>query len=192
MKLSSKCFNKLFKLYILLFLLGNILALLYYLNLNSNDINNIKNNIINNHTFNNIFNNSIDHLKILSIITLFSCVLIGFPLIIGLIISEGFIFLIRCLIMAKIYKFKGFIYGSIHYFINNGLFLIFIYFLFKKIYKIFKKLYNHKIKKESLNYIDIYKLMVSSLYIIIIIFILDILVYTFGSKLLKVFAILLK
>lgn len=192
MNLSNKYKHKAFKLFIFLFIIGIILSSIYYLSLDKNEISSIKNNILNNQIFNAVFNNSIDHLKILSIITLFSSVLIGFPLLIGLVIAEGFIFFIRCLILAKIYDNIGFIYGCVHYLINNGLYLIFLYFLYKKILKIFKKLYSHKFKKESLNYLDIYKLMTSSLYIIILIFISDILVYIFGDNILKIFAILPK
>ena len=113
-------------------------------------------------------------------------------ILIGLIITEGFTFILRILIYYRIYKFKGIFYALIYYFFNNLVYLYLLYVLLKKTALICKKIYKYKFREESFKYDEIFSYLFKSIIIIIIIFISDILIYFYGSNILKLFAFLLK
>ena len=177
--------NKTFKLFIGLFIIGIIVAILYFNYLNKNDLYIFIKSIKESNILNKPLNNIVNHLKILSVITVFSIIFIGFPLCSGLIISEGFDLCFRILLLYKSYKIKGIIYGILYYLVNNLVFIFLLYIIFKKIIIICKKIYKYKIKKESINLNEIYLLLIKITYLIVLIFIFDIFLYYYGSHILK-------
>ncbi len=104
--------NKSFKFFIICLLIGFLLSIIYYFSLKSSELKTVLDSINNNNPFFYIINNSIEHIKVLSLIVLLSYIYIGFPLFIGLIISEGFKIFIKFIFMYKLYKFLN-IYISI-------------------------------------------------------------------------------
>lgn len=184
---NNKYKNKTLKLFIGLFLVGIITSILYFNYLDKDDLNIFIKAIKESNILDKPINNITNHLKILSVITMFSIIFIGFPLCSGLIISEGFDLFFRVLLLYKSYKVKGIIYGVLYYLINNLIYILLLYIIFKRIIIICKKIYKYKIKKEIINLNEIYHLLIKIIYIIIIIFISDLLLYYYGSSLIKVF-----
>ena len=184
--------NKYFKFFSLCFLFGFVLALIYYININKNELDILINNILYNKSLYMITNNMVNHLKILCVILCFSFVFIGFPIYIGLIISEGFSFFLRILILYKIYKVRGVIYSLIYYLINNGIYIFLLYLLSKKIINIIKLIYTYKVKQEQIKFEQLLVIINRTILIIIFIFINDLILYLYGFKLIKIFAFLLK
>ena len=95
MKTKKKKTSIVIKLYIICFIVGYIIAFLFYNSLNKTEINDIVNSIKVNQILFKPVNNSITHLKILSVILLLSFFYIGFIIFLGLIISEGFKIFLR-------------------------------------------------------------------------------------------------
>ena len=185
MKLTKKT-NKYLKVFIILFVIGIFISFIYFNSLNNSDINRFINIIKNNRILFKVENNAIYHLKILSVITIFSILFIGIPIFIGLIIKEGFILFFRVILLYKIYKFKGVIYALLHYITGNLIYLILTYIIFKKIIIIGKKLYLYKFKNQNININEIYNLLLKCIYIIIIIFINDLLIYLYQSNIINI------
>lgn len=181
--------NKKFKLFIYLFIFGIILGLIYYNHLDINKIKTISNSIKNN---NNISINNVEHVKLLSFISLFSFIYIGILFLFGAIVSEGFIFIIRILILYKTNKVKGLIYGLIYYLFNNIFYLIFVYLFFKKIINIIKEIYIFKKKRELSRLNIIFDNINRIIILIILVFSFDLTTYHFFSKIINLFAFLLK
>ena len=186
-KRMKKKHSKYFKTYVITFIVGIVIAILFINNLNKNELNTILINIKNHKFLFNINNNSIDHIKILSVILVLSFIYIGMPLFIGLLISESFKISLKIILLTKIFKTRGFIYGVLYNLINGGLFIVLSYFLFKKIIRIFKKLYLNKFKGEILNYNELYNLLIKTIFLIILIFISDLLIYFYGNNVLSIF-----
>lgn len=186
-KRMKKKHSKYFKIYVITFIVGIVIAFLFINNLNKNELNTILINIKKHKVLFNINNNSIDHLKILSVILVLSFIYIGMPLFIGLLISESFKISLKTILLTKIFKTRGFIYGVLYNLINGGLFIVLSYFLFKRIIRIFKKLYLNKFKGEILNYNELYNLLIKTIFLIILIFISDLLIYFYGNNVLSIF-----
>ena len=184
--------SKYFKLFIVLIIIGFISSYIYFNNIKSEDLNIIINNVKESNILLNPINNITNHLKILSVISIFSVIFIGLFISFGLIISEGFDLFFRTLLLYKIYKFNGILYALIYYLINNLIYLLILYIIFKKVILISKKIYKYKIKKEVINLNEIYLLIIKILYLIIFIFINDIIINLYGSKILKLFAFFIK
>lgn len=187
-KRKSKCI----KLFIVLFIVGIVISVLYFNNLEKEEINILLDSVKSSNIIYKPINNITNHLKILSVISLFSIIFIGLPICAGLIISEGFSFTFRLLLLYKLYKFKGLTYSIIYYLVGNLIYIYLLYIIFKRICLICKKIYKLKIKNESFNYTEIYNLLIKVIYIIIIILISDILIYFYGDNILKIFAFLTK
>ena len=177
--------NKVIKIFLICFIIGLIISIIYISNMNKNDLSNIIYNIKENKIFFYTNNNLIDHLKLLSIITLFSLIYIGLPIFIGLLISEGFSISIKFILLYKIYRIKGIFYAVLYLIINNIFYLLTLYFIFKKIVKIIKILYRHKIKQENINYYQIYSSLIRIIVLIIINFIYDYILYLYGYNILN-------
>ncbi|MBO4601325.1 MAG: hypothetical protein J5634_03750 [Bacilli bacterium] len=186
-KRMKKKHSKYFKIYVITFIIGIVIAILFINNLSKNELNTILINIKKHKVLFNINNNSIDHLKILSVILVLSFIYIGMPLFIGLLISESFKISLKIILLTKIFKTRGFIYGVLYNLINGGLFIVLSYFLFKRIIRIFKKLYLNKFKGEILNYNELYNLLIKTIFLIILIFISDLLIYFYGNNVLSIF-----
>lgn len=191
MKASNKKY-KYIKLFLALFIIGCIVGIIYFNNLSNKNVDELVNAIKNENIIFKPINNITNHLKILSVISLFSLIYIGLPLSLGLIISEGFIFFIRINILYQAYKISGIFYGLIYYIVCNLLYIYFLYIIFKRVVIICKKIYKLKLKNESFNFNEILQLLNRNIYIIIIIFISDILIYLYADNILKTFAFLLK
>lgn len=184
--------NKKIKLFIILFIFGIILGFIYINHFNKKELINISNCIKNNKCNLIITNNAINHIKLLSFVTLFSYIYIGVLFLFGTIISEGFIFVLRILIYYKIKHMKGLLYALIYYFLNNILYLILLFILFKKIINIVKQIYIYRKKKEISRLNIVLDNVIRSIFIILLIFGTDLLIYNFFPKILKLFAFLLK
>lgn len=184
--------NKYLKFFIMFYVLGIIISIFYFYNIDKDKINIIVTSIKENNLLLNSTNNIINHLKILSVTSLFTMIFIGIPIFIGLIISEGFISFFRFIVLYKTYKMKGIIFGLIYYILNNLFYIIFLYIIFRKLIILAKKIYKLIIKKENINFSEIYNILHSIIYIIIIIFIIDSLTFFYTPKILKIFAFLLK
>ncbi|MBR5662671.1 MAG: hypothetical protein IKX00_03335 [Bacilli bacterium] len=185
-KLNKKS-RKIIRLFIICFLIGSLVAFIFYSNLNKDDLNNIINNIKENNILFNIENNSINHLKILSVSVLFSLIFIGLPIFTGILIGEGFNIFLKVLLIHKIYKFKGIIYVVLYLMINYGFYIFILFIIFKKILNIIKNLYKYKIKKETINYNSIYNNLVKCIILIIINFIFDYILFLYSFNLLAIF-----
>ena len=179
--------NRILKIFVTCFMIGVLIALIYFKNISKDNLKYIINNIKNSDFILSINNNNlIDHLKLISISSLFSLILIGLPIFIGILISEGFNIFIRILFMYKTYKIKGIIYSLIYLLINNGLYIIILYFILNKIIKIVSYLFKYKLKNEPINYNKIYIYLKKIIYLIIINFIYDYLLYLYGNNLLNI------
>lgn len=179
--------NKSFKFFIICLLIGFLLSIIYYFSLKANELKTILDSINNSNPFFYIINNSIEHIKILSLVVLLSYIYIGFPLFIGLIISEGFKIFIKFIFMYKLYKFKGTMYIILYTLLHDLIYLIILYFILKRLFILFKYLYKYKIKNEVLNYNQIYNNLIRLIFFIIINFIYDYFLYLYGTNILKIF-----
>lgn len=186
MKKHLKLKNKLIKVFFICLIIGSLLSLLFYFSLDKKEINSIISAVKDNKILFSVTNNTTNHLKILSVAILLSYFFIGLPLYIGLIISEGFKITLRIVILLKIYKFRGIIYAILYTIINNGIYLVLLTFIFKKIIKITRMLYKNKFKKEVLNYNLLYNYFISAISLVIIIFISDLIIYLYGNSLLNI------
>ena len=184
--------NKIIKTFIICFIVGFILSILFYLSLDKTEIKLLVDTIKNNNILYKTSNNMINHLKILSVIIILNFLYIGIPLYIGLLISESFKIFLRLIILYKAFKIKGVIYGVIYALISNGIYIVFLLVIFKKLIKIFKIIYKYKFKKENINYNTLYYYFINTIIILVLIFISDMLIYFYGSKLLYVFIRLCK
>ena len=81
---NNKYKNKTLKLFIGLFLVGIITSILYFNYLDKDDLNIFIKAIKESNILDKPINNITNHLKILSVITMFSIIFIGFPLCSGL------------------------------------------------------------------------------------------------------------
>ena len=179
--------NKILKLYLVCLLIGIIIGFLFYFNLNTNEIESLIISIKQNKVLFKTCNNAINHLKIMSVILVLSYFFIGIPLFIGLLITESFKITLRLIILSKIYRFKGIIYGLLYTIFNNGIYIILLIFILKKLLKIVKILYKNKIKKENINYASLYSNFINVISLTILIFISDLLIYMYGNNILNLF-----
>lgn len=179
--------NKILKLYLVCLLIGIIIGFLFYFNLNKNEIESLIISIKQNKVLFKTCNNAINHLKIMSVILVLSYFFIGIPLFIGLLITESFKITLRLIILSKIYRFKGIIYGLLYTIFNNGIYIILLIFILKKLLKIVKILYKNKIKKENINYASLYSNFINVISLTILIFISDLLIYMYGNNILNLF-----
>lgn len=177
--------NKIIKLFIICFIIGYILAFLFYYSLDKIELKSLISAVKNSNILFKTSNNIINHLKILSVTVLLTLIFVGVPIFIGLIISEGFKICLRLIILFKIYKLKGIIYGLIYTLINNGIYLLILIFIFKKIIKIAKALYLYKIKKENINFNYLFNNYIRIITLIIFTLIFDTLIYLYGNYLLN-------
>ena len=184
--------SKIIKAFIICFIIGFILSILFYLSLDKTEIKSLVESVRNSNILFKTSNNIVNHLKILSVIILLNFIFIGIPLYIGLLISESFRIFLRLIILNKIYKFKGIIYGIIYTVINNGIYIIMLLFILKKLLKIIKILCKNKFKKENINYSILYSCFINVITLVIIIFISDTVIYLYANKLLNIFIKLCK
>ena len=184
--------RKIIKIFIICFLIGSLIALIFYKNIDKDNLNIIINNIKENKNFFNIENSSVNHLKLLSICVLFSLIYIGLPILTGLLVGEGFSVFLKILLINRIYKIKGIIYIVFYILLNYGFYIFILLILFKRIINIIKHLYKNKFKKETLNYNLIFNNLISSIILIIINFIYDYLLFLYGSNILNIFKSLCK
>lgn len=133
-------------------------------------------------------NNILFHLGLLSILTILSLILIGLP--IGLIyyfyefVSIGY--LLSSLFNYK--KLNGLLFGSIFVIINKMLFLLLLsYFLINTINYTKKYLKSLKLSKKDLIINYLYK----CFFVILIVFLNDIIIYYLGNKITSIFLFLL-
>ena len=186
MKTKNKKVARNTKVYILCFVTGFIIAVIFYNSLNKAEINSIINSIKVNQILFKPLNNSIIHLKILSVILLLSFIYIGFVIFLGLLISEGFKIFLRIIFLSKIYHIKGFFYGTLYTLINYGLYIYLLIFFYKKIIKICINIYKKNIKKENLDYVIMYKYLIKSIIIILTVFLTDFIIYLYGNNLISI------
>jgi len=182
-----------FKVFLGFFLIGIVLSIIYYSNMNKSDLNNVLYNIKNNKYL--ILNNHEDmlfHLKIISIILVFNFIHIGIFFFFGLIITEGYKFMIKTLFFLKVFKNSGLIYYLIYYLITNLIYLVLLYTLLKKVIKISKLFFKKEIKKENINYLDIINLTKHSVYTLLLIVATDFIIFQNYKHIAKLFAFLLK
>ena len=184
--------NKKLKIFISLFIFGIIIGVIYFNHLDKEKINILVDNITNSKNTFILQNNCIDHIKILSFSSLFSFIFIGILFLFGTIISEGFIYIIRCLLFYKKYKFNGFIFSSLYYILNNLIYLFLLYILFKRICNMTKNLYLFKKKKELSRLNIVLDNITKIIFIILIIFLIDNTIIKALNNVLKLFAFLLK
>lgn len=184
--------NKYIKLFIFLFLIGASLSYIYFNTINHDKLDILIKSVTESNILLKPINNITDHFKILSLITLFSMIFIGVPICMGLVISEGFTFFFRIILLYKAYKIKGIFYALIYYVLNNVFFVLITYIIFRKIIYIAKRIYKYKFKNENFNFNEIYNVLIKIIYLIVFMFIIDALTYLNVGKLLNIFAFLLK
>ncbi len=134
-------------------------------------------------------NSIIFHLAILSIISLLSLIIIGFPI---AVIYYFYEFVSIGYLLSALFEFKkitGLLFGSIFIIINKILFLsVLSYFLINMINYTKKYLKSIKTSKKELIINYLYK----CFFVLIIVFINDIILYFIGNKLTNIFTFLLK
>ena len=177
--------NKKIKLFILCLLIGFVIATLYFCSLNKNDLDLMLLRIKESDTFFNPINTSTDNIKILSLIILFSFIYVGFILFLGLLITEGFKIFLKSLFIYKIYKFKGVMYLLLYTIINNLMYFIILYFIFRRIINVFSILYKYRFKNENINYNLLYNNLIKLIFLVIINFIIDYVLYLNGISIIN-------
>ena len=133
-------------------------------------------------------NNILFHLALLSILLVLSIIVIGLPIIIFYYFYEfvSIGYLLTSLFFYK--KISGLLFGSIFILINKILFLLFLsYFIINSIKYSKRVLKGLKMRKSEIIVHHLYK----GLFIIILSFINDIILYFIGNKLLSVFLFLI-
>ena len=186
MKIVKKKNNGIIRLFIICFIIGLFIAVLFYQSLNKEETSNIINTIIKDKLLFKTSNNGINNIKLLSLILFFSLFYLGVPLFMGILIKDSFKISLKIIFLYKIYKFKGILYLFLYIILNYFIYIVLLYYLYKKIVKISLKLYKNKIYKETIDYKYLYILIKKAIIIIILIFINDYLVYLYGNKLLNI------
>lgn len=176
---------KIINIFILCFIIGLVISILFYNHFSKKELIILINNVKEKNIFSKVNNNIIDHLKILSVILVLSFIYIGIPLFIGYIISIFFKISFKLIIITKIYKLKGLIYGLLYILITEGFFIFIMYYFFKKILKLVKYIYSIKNKKDLINYNELYSILIKTIVLIIIIFISDIIIGIYGNHFLN-------
>lgn len=185
LKNNKKYFNLLLTLLFLGFFIGFILT-------KKIDLTPILENIKSLETYLNT--NSINflssHIIILIILTLSSLTIIGLLLFPLNIIYEGVCIYFNIYIFTKLYKLNGVLYGLIYITITKGIYLILMVIIFKEMLNLLKRIITQK--EKSAKRVLITKSIKKIFTYEILIIINDILIYLIGSKLLKIFLILIK
>ncbi len=180
---TSPIFKKKYvKIFSFIYLISLIISFILYSKLNNPTIlDNIKNitQYLNTNHINFIFN----HLIIISIFLISSIFLIGiiiFPL---YFLFELITINFNLIVLFNIYKLKGLIFGFIYTFLTKFIYLIFILLIYKKLIKILKQF----ISKNSSDSLTIFlkKNIISIFIYLIIIFLNDLLIYLFLTKILS-------
>ena len=96
---NNKSNSKYFRLFLAFFLVGIILSIIYFNNMDKSKLDILINSIKESNIILKPINNITEHLKLLSLIALFSIILIGVPICFGLIVSEGFTCFFRILLL---------------------------------------------------------------------------------------------
>lgn len=130
------------------------------------------------------------HIIILIILTLSSLTIIGLLLFPLNIIYEGVCIYFNIYIFTKLYKLNGVLYGLIYITITKGIYLILMVIIFKEMLNLLKRIITQK--EKSAKRVLITKSIKKIFTYEILIIINDILIYLIGSKLLKIFLILIK
>lgn len=175
----------------ILLLIGIISGIIYYYNLDSN----IKENVINTlgeYKIVNI-NNIFKHFLILSIILILSIFVVGVPLAIFYLYFEGVTIGFTITIFTVKFGISGFLYGIIYNLATKLIFLLLLVIFLNKIFNISKiiisKIVYRNYHSFKTNIILKFK---SSLIILIIIIINDLIIYLTSGKFLSIFNYLLK
>ena len=171
--------------------IGILAGILYYQFLDQNVKNNIVNTLANYQTFKN--NNIVKDIIITSILLVSSFFIIGLPISLFYLFYESVSFGFALNIFFVSYKIKGIIYFLIYFIINKLLILLLIILLIKKIINISRYIIGYIIyKKDSTIKNKIMENFKKSLYIIIIILVVDIILYFISPFILNRFTFLIK
>ena len=171
--------------------IGILAGILYYQFLDQNVKNNIVNTLANYQTFKN--NNIVKDIIITSILLVSSFFIIGLPISLFYLFYESVSFGFILNIFFVSYKIKGIIYFLIYFIINKLLILLLIILLIKKIINISRYIIGYIIyKKDSTIKNKIMENFKKSLYIIIIILVVDIILYFISPFILNRFTFLIK
>ncbi len=194
MRTSTKSKSKIFKFLITLVIIGIIVGIILYLNLDSE----AKKSIIN--SFTNINtnlkttnqNNIFFHLIIIIGFVICSLTIILYPLNIFYLfyelVSLGFILASY----THLNGLKGLLYGIIYILLNKAFYLLILLYLNIISYRIIKKIINSLLKKDNISVRELYLNYFSKIIICIIpLFLIDIIIFFFGNKLLSIFQFLL-
>lgn len=175
----------------ILLLIGIISGIIYYYNLDSN----IKENVINTLGDYKIvsINNILKHFIILAIILILSLFVVGVPLAIFYMYFEGVTIGFTMTIFTIKFGLDGFLYGIIYNLFTKLLFLFLLIIFLNKIFNITKiivsKIINRNYHSFKTNIVLKFK---SSLLILIMIFLNDIIIYFTSKNFLLIFSNLLK
>ena len=174
-------------------IIGITIGIIFTFKINKSTYKIIANNLkewkgsINSFHFNNIF----PHLLILILLLVLSSYIIGLPLNIFYIFYNGFNIGFIISSLTKVFGFKGFIFSIIYILIIKGIFIFLFILLMYFYFELGEKITLKFIKKDFHLNGRIGYIIKKCLIIIIIIFINDLIVYTFAGKLLNIFKFLL-
>lgn len=136
-------------------------------------------------------NNIISHIIILSSLFLLSIFIIGIPLVLFFVFYNGFSLGFTLMTLISIFGIKGLLYGLIYIIITKGIYLFFLTIMIVSLLKMSINILKRLFSKETLSKDNLSLLIKRILFCIGIIFINDIILYFFGTKLITIFNFLL-
>lgn len=187
----NKIINKQFLVFVSAILIMGILSgILYYYSLDQSIKDNV---IITMNSFNvSGINNILRHVVILSIITVSSMLIIGFPLSLFYLYYEGIGIGFTLTVFTILSGMKGLLYSIIYIIFTKALFIFLLFISIKKILNISKLIVNYMVNKNSekikSNLIYNFK---NLIYVILLIILNDIIIYFFSDNVLNLFAFLI-
>lgn len=172
-----------------IFLISIIVGIILYLK-SSNETKQYINQLFQNfkdELLNNNINNIYKHLIILLLLFILSFTAIGYLLGVAYLFYEGMSISYSISALCANYALKGFAFGIIYNMFFKFIFIILYIFILLKLFDLVKILLDKVIFKNNINFKgNIKRIVYSVLFIILIIFINDIIIYIFSNFLIKI------
>lgn len=136
-------------------------------------------------------NNILIHLVILSSILILSILLVGAPLIMFYLFYHGFSTGFTIFSLMLIFGLKGVFYGLIYFIVSKLIFTIILFIISTNLFKLIKSIIDHYVYKID-NIKNRYLLIKRCIIFIGLILVNDVILYTFGGKVMSIFSFLIK
>lgn len=191
--LSTKKYQKSRKYFILATCLCLVISIVLFYKINNtfllNELKNIEELLKNNH-----INFLLMHFITLAIFLFSSLTIIGLLLFPFYFLFEGICIFFNIIMFTRVFFFKGFIYSLMYISITKAIYLILLYFIFKKLLCMIRAIALIKMEKSKIDLKEIVHKNIKPLACyILLIFLNDLFLYCFGNKiLLKLFRLIVK